>query len=38
MDVDVIVTNSVQHKKRINCIHEWNHIYQKKWPPLVLYH
>ena len=26
MDVDVIVTNIVPHKKKINCIDEWNHI------------
>ena len=31
-DVDVIVTNIVPHKKKINCIHEWNHITQKKRP------
>ena len=32
MDVDVIVTNIVPHKKKINCIHEWNHITQEKRP------
>ena len=35
MDVDVIVMiviNIVPHKKKTNCIHEWNHITQKKRP------
>ena len=39
MDVDIIVTNIVPHKKRNNCIPDWNHITQKKrlhysWVPL----
>ena len=35
MDVDIIVTNIVSHKKRINCIYKWNHNTQTKRPHFI---